>query len=108
MTSMVCLWHPRQMAQTGRMMRVLEDNIPTKLFGCALSKRFLTFWVCGVCLFPGGWREWAFGEAGSVGVLWFVCAARGDWARQLWCVAAGLASGKNLCPLRGVDGIGAR
>ena len=34
-------------------------------------------------------------------MLWFVHTTRGDWAGRLWCIAAGLASGKNPCPLRG-------
>ena len=56
MTSMVCLWRPRQMAQTGRMMRVLEDDIPVKLFGCASFRKVLDLfgYTASVCSLVGG------------------------------------------------------
>ena len=56
MTGMVCLWHPRQMAQTGRMMRVLEDDIPAKLFGCASFQKVLNLfgYTASVCSLVGG------------------------------------------------------
>ena len=37
-------------------------------------------------------------------MLWFVCAARGDWAGRLWCIAAGLASGKKSVSVKGGGG----
>ena len=44
------------MAQTGRMMRVLEDDIPTKLFGCASFRKVLDLlgYAASVCSLVGG------------------------------------------------------